>query len=67
MFGYAKYENGYNIFDSSSHKTFIERSVQFEEEHIQEVELLEGDCSHPPVNDDVSDDCFSYFYNSEME
>ena len=27
MVGYAEYENGYNIFDPSSHKTFIERSL----------------------------------------
>ena len=55
MAGYYEYEKGYNIFDPSSQKTFIERSVQFEEEPMQEVELVEGDCSHPPLNDDVSD------------
>ena len=69
MFGYAKYEKGYNIFDSSSQKTFIERSVQFEEEPMQEVELVEGDCSHPPLDDDVSDVSISefYYYNMEYE
>ena len=54
MVGYVKYSKGCNLFDLSSHKTFIERSVQFEEEPMQEVELREGDCSHPPLNDDVS-------------
>ena len=45
MVGYAEYAKGYNIFDPSSQKTFIERSVQFEEELMQEVKLIEGDCS----------------------
>ena len=60
MVGCSKYENGYNLFDPSSHKTFIERIVQFEEELMQETELVKGECSHPPLNDDVSDD---YFYD----
>ena len=34
---------------------------------MQEVELVEGDCSHPPLNDDVSDVYFYYFLYSDME
>ena len=56
MVGYDKYSNGYNLFYPSSHNTFIERSVQFKEELMQEVELAQGECSHPPLHDDVSDD-----------
>ena len=33
---------------------------------MQEIELIEGDCSHPPLNDDVSDEFLSYFYDSDM-
>ena len=29
MVGYSEHEKGYKIFDPSSQKTFIERSVQF--------------------------------------
>ena len=34
---------------------------------MQDVELVEGDCSHPPLDDDVSDVSISYFYYSNME
>ena len=67
MVGYAKYSKGYNIFDPSSQKTFIQRIVQFKEERMQEVELVEGDCSHSPLNDDVSDVFISDFSDSDME
>ena len=40
MFGYVEYENGYNIFDPSSQKPFIERNVLFEEELMQEIKLV---------------------------
>ena len=60
MIGYSEYSKGYKFFYPSSQKTFIERSVQFEEEPMQEIELVKGDCSHPPLNDDVSDD---YLYD----
>ena len=66
MVGYAECENGYNTFYPSSLKTFIERSVQFEEEPMQEIELDKGDSSHPPLNDDVSNDSFSDFYDCDM-
>ena len=67
MVGYAQDTKGYNIFYPSSQKAFIERSVQFEEEPMQEVRLVEGDHSHPPLNDDVSDVSISNFSDSDME
>ena len=67
MVGYAEYEERYNLFDPSSHKTFIERRVQFEEGSMQEIELVKGECSHPPLHDDVSDDSFSDFYDQYIE
>ena len=67
MGGYDEYAKGYKLFDPSSQKTFIERSVQFKEEPMQEIELVKGDCSHPPLNDDVSDDSLSNFSDSDME
>ena len=39
---YAEYAKGYKLFDPSSQKTFIERSVLFEEEPMQEIELVKG-------------------------
>ena len=62
MVRYDEYAKGYKIFDPSSDKIFIERSVQFEEEPMQEIKLAQGDCSHPPLHDDVSDDSSSNFY-----
>ena len=67
MVGYAEYEKVYKICYPSSQKTFIEISVQLKEEPMQEVELVEGDCSHPPLNDDVSDVSISDFSDSDME
>ena len=67
MVGYYEYSKVYNLFDPSSHKTFIERSVHFEEEPMQEIELVKGDYSHPPLNDDVSDDYLFDFYYYDME
>ena len=34
---------------------------------MQEIKLVKGDFSHPPLNDDVSDNYLSYFYDSYME
>ena len=61
--GYAEYSNGYNLFDPSSQNTFIERSVQFEEELMPELELAPRECSTPPLQDDVSDESISDIYN----
>ena len=47
MVGYGEYINGYNIFYPSTQNTFIEISVQFEEEIIPDFELAPGDCSSP--------------------
>ena len=62
MVGCSKYENGYNLFDRSSHKTFIERVVQFEEDPMQKIEIAQGECSNTPLHDDVSDD-YSYDFH----
>ena len=67
MFGYYEYAKGYNLFYPSSQKIFIERSVKFEEDPMWEVELVEGDCSHPPIKDDVNDVSNSEFYDYDME
>ena len=67
MVGYDEYENGYKIFYPSSYNTFAERSVQIEDELMQEVELAHGECSHPPLHDDVSDEYISDFYNSDID
>ena len=66
MAGYVEYEKGYNLFDPSSQKKIIERSVQFEEEPVQEIELVQGECSNPPLHDDVGDDTSSNFFDSDI-
>ena len=66
MFGYSEYAKGYKLFDLSSQKTFIERSVQFKEYLMQEIELAQGKCSHLPDHDDVSDESFSDFYDFDI-
>ena len=66
MLGYDEYAKGYKIIDPSSQKTFIETSVEFEEDPMQEIELVKGECSHPPLNDDVSDDSSSNFYDYDI-
>ena len=58
---------GYNIFDPSSQKKFIKRSVQFEEEPMQKIELDQGECLNPPLHDDVSNDYSSNFSDSDMD
>ena len=69
MVGYDEDVRGYKLFYPSSHKTFIKRSVQFIEYPKQEIKLVKGDCSHPPLNDDVSDvsnyDFFEYYMEGE--
>ena len=67
MVGYDEYAKGYKLFDPLSQEKIIEINVQFEEEPMQEVKLVEGDCSHPLFNDDVSDVSISHFYDSDME
>ena len=67
MVGYGEYKKGYNIFDPSTHKTFIEISVQFEEEIIPYFELIApGKCSSPQHQDDVSVYSLSDISDSEM-
>ena len=42
-------------------------SVQFEKEPMQEIELAQGECSNPPLHDDVSDDNSYDFYDSDID
>ena len=67
MVGYDDYANLYKLFDPSSQKKFIERSVHFEEEPMLEIELDKGECSHSPLHDDVSDDSSSNFSDFYIE
>ena len=51
----------YNLFDTSTLNTFIERSVQFKKEIIPYFELAPGECYSPQHHDDVSNDSIFYF------
>ena len=44
--GYFEYSKGYKLIKLSTKKSFIERSVQFEEDPLAEVEV--GESSSPP-------------------
>ena len=67
MVGYGEETKGYKLFDTSISKTFVERSVKFEEEPIPDFELALGDCSSPQPFEDVSDKTCSVFSdNSDM-
>ena len=69
MVGYGEETKGYKIFDTSTLKAFIERSVQFKEEPIPDFELASGECSSLQHHDDVSDysnSDFSYNFDNEM-
>ena len=61
MVGYGEDTKCYKHFDTSTLKTFVERSVQFEEEPIPDFELAPGECSSPQHIDEVSDDLCSVF------
>ena len=67
MFLYGEYEKGHKLFDPSSQKKVIKRSVQFEEEPMQEIKLAQGECSNPLLHDDVSDDTSYYFSDSDID
>ena len=45
MVGYGEDTKGYNLFDTSTGKPFVERSVKFEEEPIPDFELAPRDSS----------------------
>ena len=66
MVVYVEYSKGYNIFYPSSQNTFIEISMQFEEELMPDIELAPGECSSSPPEDDVSDEYFSDIYDSDI-
>ena len=61
MVGYGEENKGYKLFDTSTCKTFVERSVKFEEEPIPDFELAPRKCSSPQPFEDVSDDTCSIF------
>ena len=63
MVGYGQDKKCYKIFETSTLKTFVERSVQFEEEPIPDFELAPRECSSPQQFDDVSNDSCSVFYD----
>ena len=64
---YSEYAKGYNLFDPSYQNTFIDRSVQFQEDPMQEADPEERECSHIPRNGDVNDVSISEFYDYDME
>ena len=67
MVGYGGDTKGFNLYDTSTGKTFVERSVKFEEEPIPDFELAPWDCSSPQPLEDVSDDtCSVYSNNSDL-
>ena len=61
MVFYGEYRKGYKLFDTSTLKVFIERSVQFEEEPIPNFEFASEEFSSPQQLDVVSDDSCSVF------
>ena len=67
MVGNGEDTKVYNMFDPHTQNTFIERSVQFEEEVIPDFELAPGECSSPQHQDDVSDDYISDISDSDMD
>ena len=62
MVGYGEETKVYKLFETSTCKTFVERSVKFEEESILDFELAPGDCSSPQPFEDVSDDTCSILF-----
>ena len=67
MVGYGEDKKGYKLFDTSTGKKFVERSVKFEEQAIPYFELAPGDCSSPQLFKYVSDDTYSLSSdNSDM-
>ena len=49
FFGYSEYSKGYKLIILSTQKTFIERSVQFEEEPLATVEVGESSSQPQPL------------------
>ena len=61
MVVYGEETKGKIIFDTYTCKTFVERSVKFEEEPIPDFERALGECSSPQPFEDVSDYTCSVF------
>ena len=67
MVGYGEDTKAYNLFGTSTCKTFVERSVKFEEEPIPDFKLTPGECSSPQPFKDVSDEtCYDFSDNYDM-
>ena len=63
FFGYSEYSKGYKPIKLSTNKSFIERSVQFQEEPLAVVEV--GESSSPPEPLNVSEET-NEFDDSDM-
>ena len=61
MVGHGEETKCYRLFDTSTYKTFVKRSVKFEEEPILDFELAPGECSSPQPFKYVSGDTCSVF------
>ena len=61
--GYYEDSKGYKLINLSKNKSFIERSVQFQEEHLAAVEV--GESSSPPEPLNVSGET-NEFDDSDM-
>ena len=49
FFGYSKDSKGYKLINLSTNKSFIERSVQFQEEPLVAVEVGESSSPQEPL------------------
>ena len=61
--GYYEYSKGYILINLSTNKSFIERSVQFEEDPLAVVEVGESSSpTHPLIVSEETNE----FYDSDM-
>ena len=65
--GYSEYSKAYKLINLRTNKSFIERSVQFQEEPLAVVEV--GESSSPPEPLNVSEEIneFAYFDMSDND
>ena len=56
--GYYEYSKGYKLINLSTKKSFIERSVQFQEEPLAAIEV--GESSSPPEPLNVNDETIEF-------
>ena len=62
--GYSKDSKGYKLINLSTNKSFIERSVQFQEEPLAAVEV--GESSSPPNPLIVSGETKEFAHNDDL-